>query len=845
MDDLRHQSAAVVECLLSQSRAIDVKQWINLWLPSLKSTLSKFRLTAPDFLDVCVTQRILDARPSAVHDILNALSPNGPVELWIFFLRYALPKYPVDLAAINHVDAMLRPAAGHFSGNVRNHVLYILTRLPDLSGDHVAMFKDIVDSIGDLVGNAQRIVFIRTCLQLVQRISHTGKFDAELDVIAASLMEFCGEDNMTTCLTSLRILRQMIPYTSIPKDHYTSLMGDLLRRSSFELCRLEAGAILRQNADSQTLADFAAEGRSLINHEMTMDRMRGAVMCTLSPDTVDPADLITQIGAQAMAIKSNAVDAVISGSPLHGVLLVLESLVSTTTTATTTIDADLARRLAAQLLDILSIGLNFFRTTQLTIGNEVVDYREGDVGEGDAADEQDDEDSGTRGRTISAVWRSLKSAAQTLVTLLLQLTQSSVTDELIALLRQTKSVFMQILLDVRHWGVACWTQDALTRLAQELSQHATRKLSLLPSQWLDDAIALTGQVAQERHDQRYSGLARGVLAVIHGPTTGALMQPLRNVLDALAKLATDGSNTGADAMVAVNAINMVRWIVEDKRLGAYVPVEEAFLLAMNGFTNTSDYVRNACIQLYTALILRVFKGNRAQGQAQGMGISADEFLDSNPSLKRELLESLQQISSNNTLASDLSPSLYPVLLLLTRLTTATTKTLAPFTAPLLAILKTFRIADVRRLTAKAILIVTPTDEWLSLLLEWWSSVQGNSHVSSNEAHSLLLTTQLVLSRDSDIRTGRSALDLTRLVEVVRDGGKWLKEGKCHLLRYEYLRTVELLPFDTGVASQWICEFTTIDRVCDIYLALESLVRLTTNDTITRNRHLLQLEDACI
>ena len=148
---------------------------------------------------------------------------------------------------------------------------------------------------------------------------------------------------------------------------------------------------------------------------------------------------------------------------------------------------------------------------------------------------------------------------------------------------------------VWHWGLATWTQHALMNVCTILLKSESPENWKLLDSWLNSCLQDIGSVVIDRHDQRYAGSARCILAILTAfgltgnPTRyqAAITLVLNQLFSHIPFSHFDSLSTSKlELQRQTNALDMLKWLISDAKLSSSISGERVFLAALNGLGST-------------------------------------------------------------------------------------------------------------------------------------------------------------------------------------------------------------------------------------------------------------------
>lgn len=205
------------------------------------------------------------------------------------------------------------------------------------------------------------------------------------------------------------------------------------------------------------------------------------------------------------------------------------------------------------------------------------------------------------------------------------------------------------LLLTKHNGVMRCVREALKALTTTLVRSRAPQFYQLPAELLDYLFGLEGVTSGDvaRMLRRSQGLPHAILAVLEAEDTAVpyclfprAMRQLTRVArgdfplpdDAVRHSCSLGSSTDdVRRSQRSNALNVLKFLFEDKAFADRVVafIEEAFLLATEGFHDASWYIRNSSLMLFSAVIHR-FVGEHPSTGGSGVNTSLHDVARRTP-----------------------------------------------------------------------------------------------------------------------------------------------------------------------------------------------------------------------
>jgi hypothetical protein len=211
-----------------------------------------------------------------------------------------------------------------------------------------------------------------------------------------------------------------------------------------------------------------------------------------------------------------------------------------------------------------------------------------------------------------------------------------------------------------------------------------------PRQWIDTKLCSLQDTSSKSITRRSAGLPyyfQGILTSAPPTQTHTLLQ---HVMTSLMKTVRESKldtiystpaqcphdNLPPSVLVpepaAVHALNITRALVRDAKLGeSILPfVEELFIIAVDGISSQHWAIRNSSTMLFTALNGRMFGVKTVKDEHKKENkVQSKKFFSQYPNLRPFLLKKLEGVvdSMKNFQSADVDPTVFPVLLTLSRL----------------------------------------------------------------------------------------------------------------------------------------------------------------------------------
>ncbi|XP_062375693.1 thyroid adenoma-associated protein [Sardina pilchardus] len=362
-------------------------------------------------------------------------------------------------------------------------------------------------------------------------------------------------------------------------------------------------------------------------------------------------------------------------------------------------------------------------------------------------------------------WRSMKEVSMLLGELCQTLPLHTHTSHGLITEEQVEGVgqyFREQLLQSRHRGAFELAYVGFVRLTDMLCRSGSKTLQQLPAHWLKEVLAEvrssdpSSKLCATRRSAGIPFYIQALLSSEPKSSSCSLLKMTMRELTALAK-PTQGTVTDASTVPQVHALNILRALYRDTRLGEnIVPfVADGLQASVLGFTSPIWAVRNSSTLLFSTLITRIFgvkKGKDEHSKKNRM--TGREFFTRFPALYPFLLSQLEEAASSVDSDSGqvkLHPSLFLLLLVLGRLYpspmdgSATPLGLAAF-MPFIIRCGCSAVYRTREMAARALVpfvLVTQIPATVQTLLEQLP-LQPGPHTQQNHIHGTLLQALFLL-----------------------------------------------------------------------------------------------------
>uniref|UniRef100_A0A4W3JD75 Uncharacterized protein n=1 Tax=Callorhinchus milii TaxID=7868 RepID=A0A4W3JD75_CALMI len=421
------------------------------------------------------------------------------------------------------------------------------------------------------------------------------------------------------------------------------------------------------------------------------------------------------------------------------------------------------------------------------------------ISEGRGVEEESVLLSEAHGLILTCCWVSLKEVGVLLGCLVEQVFSLGVCGAGSSLLSVAQTeriagVFKDILLTCRHWGTVKGCSAGFTTFCATLLKQPLLEFQEIPKRILDQGLSVLTRPWSSSVTRRAAGLPMLVLCVVSAENSSR--RPLlKHCVTSLLEIASDPLPKTWDQTVdlpQVCALHMLKALTQGSGLGtAVLPyITDMAMLSLRALSSPSWAMRNAAIQLFSALTTRLFGHRRSHENLCGQdGPSPRAFFVLYPELQDLLLRQLELATAAQGGQLHLVPSLHPILTLLAKLQPSDDSTHSSFSRFLqpLTLLAANPIYSVRVSAAKALVPLVARSEYGRVLCGLTAGLpppgSGSSH---NALHGRLLQA-IALTTELQDCTSCSLHCVVRELE----GRLWLVSTaqRCPLIRVAYLQVI--------------------------------------------------------
>ncbi|XP_051490217.1 thyroid adenoma-associated protein homolog isoform X2 [Apus apus] len=370
-------------------------------------------------------------------------------------------------------------------------------------------------------------------------------------------------------------------------------------------------------------------------------------------------------------------------------------------------------------------------------------------------------------------------------------------------LQMAAKVFQEILLRCRHWGAVEGCSMGFTKFCAALLNHPDAELRAIPQTMLEQGLEALSGPRSSSITRRAAGFPMLFLCIVSGEAPAQARPLLTRCVQTLLALATTALPQDWDQTLdlpQVCALHVLQTLVRGTGLGSALlrHVTPMMALALQGLGSPCWAMRNAAIQLFSALMSRLLGQQRSCGEGcPAEGVSLQAFLGQHPELGDVLLSQLGAATAPVLEGPCLHPALHAVLTLLAQLQPGADGPGSPsarFLEPLLGLVGS-PIYAVRAMAAKALVPVVPPPQRRGLLLQLARQLPPapGGVRSHNAVHGRLLQMRALLAPAPGTE-GQPAEALRPVALQLEERGWLLSPAqRCPLLRAAFLQVLALLP----------------------------------------------------
>lgn len=307
-------------------------------------------------------------------------------------------------------------------------------------------------------------------------------------------------------------------------------------------------------------------------------------------------------------------------------------------------------------------------------------------------------------------------------------------------------LFMNILQSTKHNGVIGKCYKSFIMLCTRLFTCNVPSLAALPGKWINSILE---KIAQHSTSiLRRSGGFPFIFSAILKAESSLAPTLIKKVMRALLELShSNNVNT------VVNSLNILKFLFHDAELGSStLPyANDSFIVALDGFCSNHWTVRNSSLMLFSSLLIRTIGMMKTKANIQSTQncITSREFFSKYPELKNYMLLQLEIATAQDQ--PKLHPNLYPILLLLSRLSsTASDDPNDPYSADQFIpfVKRCSRSCNfmARSMASRALIPLVPSQSSFEFVLGLLEEISNSK--TTNHLHGLILQIHYFLKTNS-------------------------------------------------------------------------------------------------
>ncbi|XP_078523982.1 tRNA (32-2'-O)-methyltransferase regulator THADA-like [Lissotriton helveticus] len=372
-------------------------------------------------------------------------------------------------------------------------------------------------------------------------------------------------------------------------------------------------------------------------------------------------------------------------------------------------------------------------------------------------------------------------------------------------LETVAGLFRNVLLQCRHWGAVEGCSLGFTQFCCTLLSHSDRGLRLIPRRMLIEALDLLQEHRPSSITRRAAGFPMLILGIVSAEDVAASRPLLAQCIKTSLALASRTLPTDWDETVdlpQVSAVHVLQTLVRSSSLAvALLPfVTPMVVLSLNALVSPCWAMRNAAVQLFSALTARTLGQKRSWGESCSQNaVTPLVFFTQHPELQGVLLKELHGAFNTSTPSSRgrvrLCHSLHPTLTLLSHLQPGhedVSSSSSCFVEPLVQLAGN-PIFAVRIMAAQALVPAVPVTGYGTLLLRLVGELPCEAGSTAHNAlQGRLLQIQALLTQ----ALAQSSLPADALLSLAHGLERcfWLltPAQRCPLIRSAYLCVISLL-----------------------------------------------------
>eukprot|EP01080_Neovahlkampfia_damariscottae_P005556 gene5556-9374_t len=304
--------------------------------------------------------------------------------------------------------------------------------------------------------------------------------------------------------------------------------------------------------------------------------------------------------------------------------------------------------------------------------------------------------------------------------------------------KEIGDAFISIFITSKHNGVIEKGALSFNKICKRLLNCGINQLCTLPSKWLDIFLSL---IKEDKKNvlRRSAGLPWAIMAILTSEPAGVPKVLLPRTM----KFFLDICETD-DKSPKVHSLHVLSFIFRESSLSEFIlhHIEDGFIVVLKGFNSQHWNVRNSSLMCFNHLINRAIPHVGSNDSSSSNAITSTVFFSRYPKLRDYLLKLTQEVKSSSDLK--LHPSLYPVLLLLSKLRPPVRKnfeenvsidTFLPYVKEFLGH-NYYLVRSISSIALIPLVTISETPQFITALFE---DLAKDYKKSTNEIHGHLLT----------------------------------------------------------------------------------------------------------
>ncbi|KAJ3040723.1 hypothetical protein HK097_002474, partial [Rhizophlyctis rosea] len=284
---------------------------------------------------------------------------------------------------------------------------------------------------------------------------------------------------------------------------------------------------------------YTEKGIELSKSTQTLSRLRGAslwgfVASLASLQADNSANIFSDLVKNLSHICQPAkVDLPSHSAEMHGTVEAISSVYHSSPSSQP-LDSTILTSLIDSLFTILGISKEYLQQVQHFEDTGAEGDDDGDTDGGE------DTGMGPSG-IIACCWRSLKTGAGLLLEVVSRRKYEGRTRDFVRL----GEVLMETVTTVRHWGLANGVQQTFMSLCAVLLESKDEEVRGLPGEWMKKALDSLDQMDVTRQDERYAGVPRILLGILHATPQYHRPVLVSEIMDKILSILGGGGDTEA------------------------------------------------------------------------------------------------------------------------------------------------------------------------------------------------------------------------------------------------------------------------------------------------------------